>query len=188
VQSICVFCGSSPGRDPVYLAAATAFGRALAERRLRVVYGGGNVGLMGAVADGALAAGGEVVGVIPRALVEREVAHVRLTELIVVETMHQRKATMAERADAFVALPGGAGTLEELFEVWTWGMLGFHQKPCALFDVAGYYQPLLAFVERAEADGFLRADHRAMLSIETDVDRLIERLRAFQPPRTKYDR
>jgi len=143
---------------------------------------------MGALADAALDAGGEVIGVIPRALVEREVAHVRLSELVVVETMHQRKAEMAARADAFVALPGGAGTLEELFEVWTWGMLGFHGKPCALFDVAGYYQPLLAFVERAEAEGFLRADHRAMLSLATDVDDLIAKLGAYQPPSIKYEK
>src|SRR5438876_640209 len=146
IQSICVFCASSTGRDPAFAASARSFGALLACEGITLVYGGGHVGLMGALADACVGAGGRVVGVIPCALWDREVGHRGLSELHVVETMHERKAKMASLADAFVALPGGLGTLEEIFEVWTWGQLGIHTKPCAFFDVDGYYAPLLAFL------------------------------------------
>src|SRR5579875_1121481 len=147
IRRLCVFCGSSPGHDPRYLATARAVGERLARAGLGIVYGGGRVGLMGALADAALAAGGEVIGVIPHALAARELAHQGLTALHVVATMHERKARMSELADAFLVLPGGLGTLEELFEVWSWAQLGVHRKPCGVLDVAGYWQPLLALVE-----------------------------------------
>jgi uncharacterized protein (TIGR00730 family) len=150
----------------------------LAEAGVRVVYGGGHVGLMGAVADAALVAGGHVVGVIPQHMVDREVAHRGLTELRVVRSMHERKAMMAELSDGFVALPGGLGTLEELFEVWTWGQLGLHRKPYALLDVAGFFQPLLAFLDQQVAERFVRPEHRAMLVVESDPARLLQRLGA----------
>src|SRR5687768_10369688 len=161
MKAVTVFCGSNPGTRPEYLAAADALGRALAGRGLALVYGGGRVGLMGRVADAALAAGGTVVGIIPEALALKEVEHKGLTELHVVDSMHTRKRMMAERADAFIALPGGAGTFEELFEVWTWAMLGHHDKPCALLDVAGYYDRLIEFLDHVSAEGFVRSDHRA---------------------------
>src|SRR5512146_1988331 len=148
MRRVCVFCGSSPGSNPIYLEAARAMGRTLAGRGLGLVYGGGSVGLMGALADAALAAGGEVVGVIPRALQLRELAHGRLTTLHVVGSMHERKARMAELSDAFAALPGGMGTLEELAEILTWAQLGLHARPCGVVDVAGYFAPLLAFLDR----------------------------------------
>jgi uncharacterized protein (TIGR00730 family) len=176
VQRLCVFCGSSAGTRPEYLAAARALGRVLAERGVGLVYGGASVGLMGAVADAALAAGGHVAGVIPRALVEREIAHPGLSELHVVRTMHERKALMNELSDGFVALPGGIGTLEELFEVWTWAQLGVHGKPCALLDVAGFYAPLLAFLDHARDEGFVRERQRAMLLVDDDAARLVERM------------
>ena len=179
---LCVFCGSASGVRPAYLAAARELGRLLGERGAGLVYGGASVGLMGALADAALAAGAEVDGVIPRALVEREIAHAGLTRLHVVEGMHARKARMAELADAFVALPGGLGTLEELFEVWTWAQLGVHDKPLALLDVDGYFAPLLAFLAHAEAEGFVRADVRAMLLEASDPDDLFARLARHHPP------
>lgn len=148
---------------------------------MRVVYGGGHVGLMGAVADAALAAGGSVVGVIPQHMVDREVAHLGLTELRVVRSMHERKAMMAELSDGFLALPGGLGTLEELFEVWTWGQLGLHRKPYGLLDVAGFFQPLLAFLDHQVAERFVRPEHRAMLVVETDPGRLVQRMAAHPP-------
>jgi uncharacterized protein (TIGR00730 family) len=163
--SVCVFCGSSPGAHPDYEAAARALGAGLADAGAQVVYGGASVGLMGALADAALAAGGEVVGVIPQSLVDREVAHPGLTALHVVGTLHERKARMAELSDAFVALPGGAGTLEELFEIYTWGQLGLHAKPLALVNVRGYFDGLLAFLDHAMAEGFLPAEHRARLTV-----------------------
>lgn len=183
MRRVCVFCGANPGERPLYLAAAHAVGRTLAERGIGVVYGGGSVGLMGAVADAALAAGGEVIGVIPRALELRELAHRRLTELVVVGSMHERKARMAELSDAFVALPGGMGTLEELSEVLTWGQLGLHERPCGLLDVGGYYRPLIAFFDAAVEEGFLRPEHRGMVHVEGDVARLLERFEAYRPPR-----
>ncbi len=179
---LCVFCGSSPGSDPRYLEAAREMGRTLARRGLGLVYGGGSVGLMGAVADAALEAGGEVVGVIPEVLAIRELAHKRLTTLHVVGSMHQRKALMAELSDGFVALPGGMGTLEELAEVLTWAQLGLHARPCGLLDVAGYYDPLVAFFDRAVAAGFLRPAHRRILLTDTTPAGLIDQFQAFQPP------
>ena len=181
-RSVCVFCGSSAGATEAYADAARSLGRELAASGRRLVYGGASVGLMGIVADAALEAGGEVVGVIPRAMLGREIAHGGLTRLHVVETMHERKAMMAEMADAFVALPGGLGTLEELFEVWTWAQLGLHRKPCALLDVGGYYGDLIAFLDHAVATGFVRPAHRAMLVVETNAAVLLERLAATELP------
>ena len=185
IRSLCVFCGSSPGEDPVFRAAAERVGRLLAEEGIRVVYGGGRVGLMGAVAEAALAAGGEVVGVIPRGLLAREVGHTALTALHVVDTMHERKARMAELSDGFIALPGGIGTLEELFEVWTWGMLGIHRKPYGVLDVEGFYLPLLAFLDTLVEQGFVRPEARSMLIAESSPVRLLDRLRAYSPPPVK---
>ena len=183
MNSICVFCASSTGRDPAFAAAARSFGALLARERITLVYGGGHVGLMGVLADVVLGAGGRVVGVIPRALWDREVGHRALTELHVVETMHERKALMASLADAFVALPGGLGTLEEIFEVWTWGQLGIHAKPCGFLDVAGYYAPLLAFLDQAVARGLVRPEPRAMAIVDDDGETLLRRLAEYQPPR-----
>jgi uncharacterized protein (TIGR00730 family) len=181
-QRICVFCGSSVGADPRYVEAARATGAYLARQGLGIVYGGGHVGLMGALADAALAAGGEVIGVIPHALVARELAHPGLTALHVVATMHERKARMNALADAFLVLPGGLGTLEELFEVWSWAQLGAHTKPCGLLDVAGYWQPLLALVDHLQQQGFLAAADRALLVVDDAPERLLARLRAWEPP------
>lgn len=185
MKRICVFCGSSPGARPEYAAAARAMGLALAERGMGLVYGGGRVGLMGIVADTVLAAGGEVVGVIPEALVRREVGHHGLTELRVVGSMHERKALMADLADGFVALPGGFGTFEEFCEVVTWSQLGIHPKPCGLLNVAGYYAPFLAMFDHAVAEAFVRPQHRALVLEDTDPARLVERMRAFTPPDTE---
>ena len=182
MQHVCVYCGSNRGARPEYAAAATRLGRLLGERGIGLVYGGGNVGLMGVLADAALAAGAAVIGVIPQALVDREVAHQGLTEQRVVGSMHERKALMAELADAFIALPGGLGTLDELFEIWTWSQLGFHGKPCGLLDVAGYFQPLVAFLDRAVAEGFVRRQHRDTLHVEADPERLLALLGAYQAP------
>ena len=184
LKRICVFCGSSPGRDPEYLAAAGALGRGLAQRGIGLVYGGASVGLMGAVADAARAAGGEVIGVIPQALVDREVAHHGLSDLRVVGSMHQRKAHMAELSDAFVALPGGIGTLEELFEIWTWSQLGDHAKPCAVINVRGYYDALLGFLDHSVTEGFLRSAHRELLIVAPTPDALFPALDAWRPPAT----
>jgi uncharacterized protein (TIGR00730 family) len=186
MKRLCVFCGSSPGQCPEYRAAAEELGRLLAGRGLELVYGGGNVGLMGAVADACMAAGGSVVGVIPEALVGREVAgraveHVGITRLEVVDSMHTRKARMAELADGFVALPGGFGTFEELFEILTWAQLGFHQKPIGLLDVAGYYNPLLALCDRAVAEGFLKMANRELLLARTEPAALLDVLAAYRP-------
>ena len=182
MTSICVFCGSSPGALPDYVAAAQSLGKVLAERGIRLVYGGASVGVMGAVADATLAAGGEAVGVIPRPLWEREVGHTGLTELHVVETMHQRKALMAELADGFIALPGGIGTLEELFEVWTWGQLGIHHKPCGLLNVAGYYQPLVAFLDHMVRQQFVREEHRSFVLVDDDPEALVRRFGEYTAP------
>jgi uncharacterized protein (TIGR00730 family) len=178
---IAVFCGSATGHDPRHADAARELGRAMVERRIGLVYGGGSIGLMGAIADAVLEAGGEVIGVIPRTLWEREVGHRGLTDLRIVETMHERKAMMAELSDAFVALPGGLGTLEELFEAWTWSQLGLHGKPCALLD-AGYYDDLVSFLDKAVAAGFVDARNRAMLIVERDPAALFERLASYAPP------
>jgi uncharacterized protein (TIGR00730 family) len=173
VRSVCIYCGSSTGADPIYTEAAVELAQALAARGLRVVYGGAHVGLMGLIADTALEAGAEVVGVIPKVLVEWEVAHTGLTELHVVESMHERKALMAELADAFVALPGGIGTLEELIEVYTWSYLGIHDKPFAVLNTAGYYDGLTAFLDHAVAQGFLRPEVRARLLVAADAEALL---------------
>jgi uncharacterized protein (TIGR00730 family) len=168
-----VFCGSSDGNDPVYGEAAAALGQLLAERGLRLVYGGSAVGLMSTVADAALAAGGEVVGVIPRGLFRREIAHRGLTELLEVGSMHERKEAMFERSDAFVALPGGLGTLEELAEVATWVQLGIHNRPVVTLDVAGFWQPLHAFLRHAVEAGFLKADNLDLIANVDHLDRLL---------------
>jgi uncharacterized protein (TIGR00730 family) len=182
MRSLCVFCGSSVGAPADYRLTAQALGAAIARRGWRLVYGGGHVGLMGVVADAALAAGGEVVGVIPAALAARELAHGGLSQLHVVETMHARKALMAEQSDGFVALPGGFGTLDELCEVVTWAQLGIHAKPCALLDVAGYFSSLIAFFDQAVAAGFVSAAHRKLLLAETDPERLLDTLARYESP------
>ena len=187
LRRICIFCGSSPGRDPSYLAAARAVGQRLAERRIGVVYGGSRVGLMGAVADAALAAGGEVIGVIPQRLVARELAHTGLTELRMVGTLHERKAVMAELSDAFIALPGGLGTLEELAEVTSWAQLGLHAKPIGLLDVGGYWDLLLAWLDHAVETGFLAPVNRGLLDRATDLDDLLARFEAWSPSTTGWD-
>src|SRR3954452_19516653 len=182
LRRVCVYCGSSPGADPGYAAAARELGRLLAARGIGLVYGGGNVGLMGAIADAAMEAGGEVTGVIPQALLDREVGHRGVTELRVVASMHERKALMADLSDAFVALPGGIGTLEELVEVYTWAQLGLHRKPIGLLDVAAFYAPLVAFLDHAVQERFLRPEHRATLLVGSDPEDLLERMAAFEPP------
>ncbi len=179
--SLCVYCGSRPGELPACAEAARAVGREIGRRGWRLVYGGGRAGLMGVVADAALEAGASVVGVIPHSLMERELGHQKLTELHVVDTMHQRKTMMAERSDAFLALPGGIGTFEELFEVWTWRQLGYHDKPIGLLNVAGYYDALLGFLRHSEAQGFMDAAQKALLQIDTDPLALLERLGALAP-------
>jgi uncharacterized protein (TIGR00730 family) len=181
LSSVCVFCGSNGGADPAYLTAAQTVGRGLAERGIRIVYGGGRVGMMGAVADAGLAAGGDVVGIIPQQIFDLEIGHTGLDDLRVVSSMHERKALMAELADAFVALPGGIGTLEELFEVYTWAQLGIHDKPLGLLDVAGYFEPLAAFLDHAVAERFLRAETRGMLAVADDFEGLLEALEAWRP-------
>ena len=178
---ICVFCGSQMGASPRYREAARDFGTLLAGRGLGLVYGGGDVGLMGVLADAVLAAGGHAWGVIPRSLADREVAHAGLTELEIVTSMHERKARMADLADAFVALPGGLGTLDELFEIWTWAQLGIHAKPIGLLNVLGYFDPLLAFLDRTVEEGFVRPEHRATAAVDDDPARLLDRMLAQLP-------
>ena len=182
MKRLCVFCGANAGRDPIYREAARALGTLLAEEGIGLVYGGASIGLMGAVADAARAAGGEVIGVIPRALMKREIAHAGLADLRVVGSMHERKALMAELADGFIALPGGVGTLEELFEVWTWVHLGLHHKPCALLDVAGFYSGLARFLDHVDDEGFLREGVREMLLVERDPAQLLTAMRAWRAP------
>ncbi|HYQ30793.1 MAG TPA: TIGR00730 family Rossman fold protein [Polyangiaceae bacterium] len=177
---LCVFCGSSFGAREVYRHAAQAFGALLAGRGIGLVYGGAHAGLMGALADAVLAGGGQVIGVIPEALVERELAHSGLTELRIVASMHERKALMASLSDGFVALPGGIGTLEELFEVWTWSQLGLHEKPCALLDVAGFYGGLSAFMDHVVTQGFLQPKQRQALLMEADPSALLERMISYR--------
>lgn len=182
MRTVCVYCGSSPGADPAYTAAARAVGERLAVSGRRIVYGGGRVGVMGALADAALAAGGEVVGVIPQSLVEREAAHRGLTELRIVRSMHERKAVLADLAEGFLVLPGGLGTLEELFEAWTWGQLGLHAKPYALLNVGGLFDPLLAFLDDLVRQRLLQPEHRAMLRVGTDPAALIADMAVYRPP------
>ncbi len=187
LQRICVFCGASAGRRTDYTQTATALGTLIATQGLELVYGGGNVGLMGIVADACLTAGGQVTGVIPEALVGREfegerIDHSAVSRLEIVDSMHARKARMAALADGFIALPGGFGTFEELFEILTWGQLGFHRKPIGVLDVAGYFAPLLTLCDHAVAEGFLRPDNRSMLLADTCPASLLARMRAYQPP------
>jgi uncharacterized protein (TIGR00730 family) len=185
MRRVCVFCGSSPGTNPAYLESARAMGRTLAERGMGLVYGGGSVGLMGALADAALAAGGEVVGVIPQVLRIRELAHRGLTSLHVVGSMHERKAKMAELAQGFVALPGGLGTLEELAEILTWAQLGLHARPIGLLDVAGYWSHVVAFLDRAVQEGFVPPENRKLLAVAEDPATLLDRFEAWQPPQVE---
>jgi uncharacterized protein (TIGR00730 family) len=181
LRRVCVFCGSSPGARPAYGEAAEELGRLLVAEGIGLVYGGGQVGLMGRLADAVMAEGGEITGVMPEALVAKEIGHPGLADLRVVDSMHERKALMADLSDAFVALPGGLGTVEELFEVYTWSQLGLHSKPCALLDVDGYYDGIATFLSHAVEERFLREDHREMLIVERDPRRLIERLMRFEP-------
>jgi uncharacterized protein (TIGR00730 family) len=181
MDTVCVFCGSSPGARPAYTEATEELARLLAAEGIGVVYGGGGVGLMGKLADAVLAHGGAITGVIPRALVDREIEHRQVEDMRVVDSMHERKALMAELADAFVALPGGIGTLEELVEVFTWSQLGLHRKPCGLLNVEGYYQRLADFLDHAVQERFLLEQHRATLMAESDPGALLERLRAHRP-------
>ena len=182
MQAVCVFCGSNSGARSTYADSAGCLGRAIAERGLTLVYGGAAVGLMGMLADAALAAGGKVVGIIPTALVEREIAHGGLTEQHHVKSMHERKAMMADRSDAFLALPGGAGTLEETFESWTWAQLGHHQKPVGLLNVDRFFDSLLAFIDHQVREGFIRREHRDMLIVESDPCKMLERFSSYRAP------
>ncbi|MNX85658.1 LOG family protein YvdD [compost metagenome] len=182
MNRICVFCGSKPGNRPAYVESARALGRALVARGLGLVYGGASVGVMTEVADTVLAAGGEVIGVIPETLLQREVGHRGLTELHVVQTMHERKALMASRSDAFIGLPGGYGTFEELFEVITWGQLGIHRKPVGLLNVEGYYDAFMALVDHAVAEGFIPPSHRGLILVDTTPEGLLDQLDAYQVP------
>jgi uncharacterized protein (TIGR00730 family) len=181
VRRVCIFCGSSPGARPAYAEATAELARLLVAEEIGVVYGGGGVGLMGKLADTVLDEGGEAIGVIPQALVDKEIGHRGVSDMRVVGSMHERKALMADLSDAFVALPGGLGTLEELFEVYTWSQLGLHSKPCGLLDVDGYYAGISDFLAHAVEERFLHEEHRAMLMVERDPRALIERLRAFEP-------
>jgi uncharacterized protein (TIGR00730 family) len=182
LQSVCVFCAANPGSDPVYREQAFAMGKFLAEGKRRVVFGGGRTGLMGALAEGALSAGGEIIGVMPKHLVDREVAHTGLTELRIVHSMHERKALLSELADGFIAMPGGLGTMEELLEVWTWAQLGLHRKPYGLFNVKGYFDQFLAFIDRGVDDRFIDGQYRNAMVAETDPGRLVERMESLEPP------
>lgn len=182
MKRVCVFCGARAGASAAYAETARAFGALVAQRGLGLVTGGGALGLMGIVTDAALAAGGEVIGVIPGSLVEREVAHARLTERVVVRDMFERKGRMMALADAFVALPGGMGTLDEITEVLTWTQLGLFAKPCGLVNVGGYWDPLLAMLDRAVAQGFLSPEHRALTQVDDDAGRLLERFAAWRAP------
>lgn len=184
MQSVCVFCGSSMGNDPAYTEAARSLGTTLAEANIRLIFGGGHVGLMGEISNAALAAGGDVIGVIPKFLVERELAHEGLTDLRIVGSMHERKALMADLSEGFIALPGGTGTLEEFFEVLTWAQLGEHEKPCGLLNVAAYFDPLLAVFDQMVGRGFLSESNRAHLLVESVPDRLLQRFDYYVPPKT----
>lgn len=181
LKSVCVFCGANPGNDPRYREVAEALGRCIAQRGLTLVYGGGKVGLMGLVADAAMAAGGEVIGIIPQSLQNAEIGHTGLSCLEVVDGMHARKARMAELSDAFIALPGGLGTLEELFEVWTWGQLGYHAKPLGLMDVGNFYDKLAGFLDHLVHEGFVRQPHRDMLQRDLAPETLLDKLASWSP-------
>lgn len=185
-MNICIFCGSSFGNNAAYRQAAESTGKLLAERGIGLVYGGGHVGLMGVVADAVLSGGGQVTGVIPRALAEREVAHNGLTSLIVVETMHERKAEMAKRADGFISLPGGAGTMEEAFEQWTWIQLGVHQKPCGFLNVNGYFNPLRVMIDNMTQEGFLKPEYAEILIFSDEPAQILAAFESYSPPARKW--
>ncbi|MES0810733.1 TIGR00730 family Rossman fold protein [Roseibium sp. SCPC15] len=184
MKSICVFCGSSYGALEAYADAARETGRVIAENGYRLVYGGAKVGLMGTVADAALAAGGEVIGVLPKSLQDKEIGHEGLNELHLVGSMHERKALMAELSDGFIALPGGVGTLEEIFEVWTWGQLGYHEKPCGFLNIEGYYDQLIAFLDHQTREGFTKKAMRDMAQVASTPGALIDLFKAYTPPNT----
>jgi len=186
INSICIYCGSSPGRLEAYGLAACALAEALVRRNIRLVYGGAGIGIMGRVADQVLKLGGQAIGVIPKALAHKEVAHKNLTQLHVTQSMHERKMLMAELSDGFIALPGGIGTLEELFEIWTWAQLGFHTKPCGLLNVEGYYDALIGFLDHVLAEQFVKKDHHAMLIVETNPDALLDHYVNYQPTTVKH--
>jgi uncharacterized protein (TIGR00730 family) len=182
MKRICVYCGSSLGYQSVYREAAEAMGAVLASRKIGLVYGGGNVGLMGVIADAVLAGGGEVIGVIPRSLAEREIAHHGVTDLRVVDSMHTRKALMADLSDAFIAMPGGVGTFEEFFEAVTWTQLGVHRKPCGLLNAGAFYTPLALFIDQAVSEGFIKPVHRASIIVDDDPERLVNALAEVKLP------
>jgi uncharacterized protein (TIGR00730 family) len=188
LRRLCVFCGSKTGRDPAFVDAAREFGVVLAEEGIDLVYGGTSIGLMSVIADAALESGGEVIGVIPQALIDREIAHTALTDLQIVDSMHERKARMGELSDGFVALPGGLGTLEEAAEVLTWAQLRIHTKPCGFLNVARFYDPLLKMFDRAVEEGFLSIEHRSMVVVEEDARVLLERFRTYAAPADKWGR
>ncbi len=185
-MKICVFCGSSFGKDEAYMRAAELTGKLLAQRGIELIYGGGHVGLMGVIADAVLSEGGKVTGVIPRALSEREIAHDGLTTLVVVESMHERKAEMAKRADGFISLPGGAGTLEEAFEQWTWAQLGVHQKPSGFLNMEGYFDPLRVMIKKMVTEGFLKPEYADMLVFSDDPAQILSAFESYAPPSRKW--
>lgn len=182
LKRICVFCGSNPGNNPTYLEAAQELGSTIATRGYELVYGGAEVGLMGAVADAALRAGGRVVGVMPKALIEKEIGHKGLSEQHIVSSMHERKALMADLSDGFIALPGGVGTLEEIFEIWTWAQLGHHGKPLAFMNVLGFYDPLCAFLDHQSSEGFVRKGHRDMAIFSKNSDEILQAFETYDAP------
>lgn len=182
LKRICVFCGSNPGNDPAYLDAAQALGAAIVTRGYELVYGGAEVGLMGAVADAALEAGGRVVGVMPKALIDKEIGHKNLSEQHIVSSMHERKALMADLSDGFIALPGGVGTLEEIFEIWTWAQLGHHDKPLAFMNVLGFYDPLCTFLDHQSSEGFVRKGHRDMAIFSKDAEEILQAFETYDAP------
>jgi uncharacterized protein (TIGR00730 family) len=183
---LCVYCGTGFGADPAYLAAAQATGKYLAEQQIGLLYGGAKVGLMGAVADAALAAGGRVIGIMPQALVDREIAHTGLSEMHVVGSMHERKALMAELSDGFIALPGGPGTLDEIIEQWTWGLLGIHEKPSGFLNVKGYFDPLREMIQKIAAQGFVGQAYADMLVFREDISELVGQFRSYRAPPPKW--
>lgn len=182
INSLCVYCGSSSGRLETYNLAAVSLAEALVSRNIKLVYGGTGIGIMGILSDHVLQLGGQAIGVIPKALAHKEVAHQNLTELHITQSMHERKMLMVELADGFIALPGGIGTLEELFEIWTWAQLGFHNKPCGLLNIEGYYDLLIGFLDHALSEQFVKKQHRALLLVEDTPEPLLERFANYQPP------
>jgi len=181
-MKLCVFCGSNTGHDPKYAEAAKQMAAELLRNGIDLVYGGGHVGLMGVIADSVLEGGGKVLGVMPTSLIDKEVGHNGLTEMIAVESMHERKEIMSERSDGFIAMPGGAGTFEEIFEQWTWAQLGFHAKPCTFLNIDGYYDPLIEMVQKSAREGFIKQEHIDMLIFETDPASLIDRIKTYEAP------